>query len=252
MKFNFTKKKFIDILIIILIILFSFLFFYELYNLASNYSKSIIIESMTLQSITTQPSIDVSNVDITTLCNAIVTDISNIQILDNNITTIASSINSLISSYNNTNQNSNQPPLNSLTLTSINSQPTLSCSLQNNSICSTININITNINTINTNVQSIIKTINELPNGSSNMNNIKIQNITAQNEISPCPSSSNIVSSTIGQIQNTNINNIYTLNTNIASLNSLVTNLQNDQNNQTNQASNTGNNIASKVGISFQ
>ena len=251
MKFNFTKKKFIDILIIVLIILFSCLLFYELYNLASNYSKSIIVEGMTLQIITTQPTIDISNVDITKLCNAIVTDISNIQILDQNISAVGNNLNGLITSYNN-NNNTNQPPLNPLTLTSIDSQPKLSCSLQNNSICSTINNNITNINTINTNIQSIITTINELPDGPSNMANIQIQKITAQNEISPCPSSSNIASSTIGQIENTNINNIYTLSTNIASLNNLVTNLQNDQNNQANQASSAGNNIASQVGISVQ
>lgn len=250
MKFNFTKKKFIDILIIVLIILFSCLLFYELYNLASNYSKSIIVEGMTLQIITTQPSIDISDVDITKLCNAIVTDISNIQKLDQNISAVGNNLNGLITSYNN--NNTDQKQLDPLTLSSIDSQPTLSCSLQNNSICSTINNNITNINTINTNIQSIITTINELPDGPSNMANIQIQKITAQNEISPCPSSSNIASSTIGQIENANINNIYTLSTNIASLNNLVTNLQNDQKNQANQASSAGNNIASQVGISVQ
>jgi hypothetical protein len=252
MKFNFNKKKFIEILIFILIILFSCLIFYELYNLAYNYSKSIITEGLTLQSIITQSTVDPSNVDINSLCNAIVTDISNIQILDNNINNISSTVNSLIISYNNTNQNSNQTSINSLKLTSINDQNSFSCSLDNNNICSAINNNITNINTINTNIQSTINSINQLPNGSSDMNNIQIQNITAQNTISPCPSSSNILTSSICQTENTNINNIYTLSANISSLNNLVTNLQNQQNDQANQVSNVGNNIASQVGITVQ
>jgi len=255
MKFNFTKKKWINIFIIILIILFSYLICHELYYLAYNYSKSTIKEGLTLQTIITQSTIDCSNVDLNSLCNTIVTDISNIQILDNNISTIGSSVNGLITTYNNnnTNQNSDQSStIETLKLSPINKLPYFSCSTQNNDICININNNIKNINTINTNIQSIINTINQYPDGSGNMNSVTIQNITEQNSISPCPNSSNIVNSTICQIVNTNINNIYTLSSNIASLNNVVTNLQSDQKNQANQANNAGNNIASQVGISLQ
>ena len=197
MKFKFTKKKFMNILIIILIVLFSSLLFYELYNLAYNYSKSPIIEGLTLQSIIIQPNIDCSNIDVTTLCNAIVTDISNIQILDQNISNISSAVNSLITNTNNSNQitaqtssqtptptssssssssstsssssSSSQTQLTPPTLKDLTPQPQFSCSLQNNSICSAIINNITNINIINTNIQTLVSSITTLPNAPSDI-----------------------------------------------------------------------------------
>ena len=252
MKFIFTKKKWINIFIIILIILFSYLICHELYYLAYNYSKSTIKEGLTLQTIITQSTIDCSNVDLNSLCNAIITDISNIQILDQNINTVVNKLNGFITYYNKTQNSDQSSSIETLKLSPINKLPYFSCSTQNNDICRNINNNIKNINTINTNIQSTINTINQFPDGSGNMNSVTIQNITEQNSISPCPNSSNIVNSTICQIVNTNINNIYTLIVNIASLNNVVTNLQNDQKDQANQASDQGSDITTRAGVYAQ
>jgi hypothetical protein len=250
-------KQLIDIFIIILIVLFLCLIIYQLYlatkrNINSdNYSKSSIIEGFTMGKITPQQNISGDNNDFTSnLCNTLIVDISNIQILDNNIINIGNNVNGLITQYNNSNPNNT--PINNITLNTITTPATISCSSADNTTttyCSIINQNVTNINTINDNVQTTISIINQLPNGPSYINNAIFQTLTTNNTVSPCAPISAISLSTVRETENNNINNINILSANISSLNSVVTNIQNDQSNQINNANDVGTSLSNKVGI---
>jgi hypothetical protein len=248
MKTFLNIKQFNNIFVITLIVFFICLIIYQLYlainnnKFHRNYSK--LIEG--LGNITPQGNIDCSFNNLpNNIYNVIITDISNIQMLYNEVNNSGNQVIQMITNYNSNPSNTSitTPTLNTI------SSPTISSSSDASGFCSAINQNVTNISTIYNNMQNIITSAQLLPNGQTEVNNSVFQSLTNNNTVSPFSPASSVPISTLCQTENTNIGNINVLSGNTTSLNNLVTNLQTAQNNLSNNQYNTASTISSSVGI---
>lgn len=250
MKNTFNKKQFGDLCIIFLIVLFSCLIIYQIYLAISNYNKldknySKLLEG--LGNITAQGSIPVASTLPSNIYTVVITDISNIQMLYNEITNIGNQAISTISNYN------SNPSNTSVTSPSLNTIPTSTTTLTQSSdasdFCNAINQNVTNINLISETIQNIINALQNLPDGQTEINNAVFQTITSNTTVSPNSPASSVPISTLCQTENTNINNINVLSANTTSLNNVVTNLKSTQSSQLNNQNNTAMAMSQPVGL---
>ena len=244
----FNKKQFNDVCILVLIVLFSCLIIYQIYlainnnKYGKNYSK--LIEG--LGNITAQGKMSCdSNSLPSNIHNIIMTDISNIEILYNNVNSISSQVNVMIK---NNNANSSNTYINDISLNTISS-PTITATSDDSSFCTAINTNLYNINLINENIGTIKTSVGQLPNGQNDLANAVFQSLTTNNSISPCSPISQIPISSLCLVENTNINNINVLSGNASSLNNVVTNMTNSQNNKLNNQYSTASTISSSAGV---
>jgi len=252
MKNIFNKKQFSDIFILVLIILFSCLIIYQLYlaidyKPRKNYSK--LVEGFNISNITSQGPSDCTNLP-NNYYDVIMTDISNIEILNNNVNNISNQVGGMITKNNNVN-NTNIPDI---SLNTIISPITITSSSDYSEYYASISNNNKNINTLNGNIETIYNAIQSLPNGESQIqqNPPTFQSLTPNSITTTYSNSTPATSqqlSTVCQPQNTNINNINVLNANMISLNNLVNNLQNTQNSQLAGQSNSAMTISNAVGI---
>jgi hypothetical protein len=178
----------------------------------------------------------------------VTTDISNIQLLYNEVNTIGNQAITII-----TKSNSN-PSNTSVTVPTLNTIPTSTTTLTQSSnasdYCIAINQNVTNINLISETIQNIINAIQKLqPNGQTEINNAVFQSLTSNTTVSPNSPASSVPISTLCQTENTNISNINVLSANTTSLNNVVTNLQSAQNNQLNNQNSTAMAMSKPVGL---
>jgi hypothetical protein len=249
MKNIFNKKQFSNIFILVLIVLFSCLIVYQLYlainnKRGKNYSK--LIEGFNMSNITPQGPIECNSS--TTLpsnfYNVIMTDISNIEILNNNINGIANQVDGMIKNSNNVNNTT----IADVSLNVISSSPTITSSSNALYFCNAVNTNYTNITTMNENIQSIFTSVEQLPSYQSENNPPVFQPLTATNSIS-CGNAETVPISTVCQTENTNINNINVVHANTISLNNVVNNLQTTQNNQLKNQNQSAMTISNSVGI---
>lgn len=247
MKIFFNKKQFSNIFMLVLIVLFSCLIIYQLYLAINNkrhkkYSK--LVEGFNMNNISPQGPIATNSTTLpSNFYNVIMTDMSNIEILNNNINGIANQVDGMITNSNNV---SNTTIANiSLNTTS---PPTITLSSNALDFCNAVNTNYSNITTMNENIQSIFTSLKQLPNGQTENNPPVFQPLTTINYIQ-CGNASNVPITTICQTENTNINNINVLHANTISLNNTVNNLQTTQNNKFTSQSNSATTISSSVGI---
>jgi len=240
-KKRFDKNHFSNVCIFILIVLFSCLIIYQIYLAIinkQNHSKLVEgLTTLTLNSITPQANITCTGTTIlpNNFYNVVITDISNIEIINNNVIDINNNVNGLITTYNNS-QSSTQLDdlsLNDIAFNKIPSSPT------NSNYFKAVNTNVSNINIINTNINNIFTIVKQLPNGTSATSNTKLSTL----------SSTNLNANNICQTENTNIININALNTNTTSLNIAVNKLITIQNNQLSQQSTGMNSLSQSVGV---
>jgi hypothetical protein len=253
MKNMFNKKQFNNICVLFLIVLFSCLIIYQIYLAINNYNKfdknySKLIEGLTLTSITAQGQIEcTSNTLPSNIYTVVTTDISNIQLLYNEVTNIGSQAISIISKFN---SNPNNTSVTSPSLNTISSfTTTLTESSNASDFCTAINTNLYNINLINENIEAITNAVQNLPDGQTEINNAVFQNITTNTAVSPCNSLQPNTISSICTAENTNINNINVLSANTTSLNNVVTNLQSTQSRQLDNQNNTAMAMSKPVGL---
>lgn len=250
MKNTFNKKQFNNICVLFLIVLFSCLIIYQIYLAINNkhdknYSK--LIEGMTLTSITTQGSIPVASTLPSNIYTVITTDISNIQLLYNEVTNIGSQAISTISNYN---SNPNNTSVTAPSLNTISSfTTTITQSSNASDFCSAINTNLYNINLINENIEAIKNAVQNLPGGQTEINNAVFQSITTNTAVSPCNSTQSNTISSICTTENTNISNINILSGNVSSLNTVLNNLQSTQSSQLNNQNSTAMAMSQPVGL---
>ena len=250
MKNVISKKHFSNMCIFILIVLFSCLIIYQIY-LAITYKEdkyySKLVEGFTMANITPQGTISCDNTSSlpSNFYNKIITDISNIETIYNNVTNIGNQVNGMI---NTNNGNSSNPSINTITLTNIESPNKITSVSNAFDFCNAINTNGYNINTISENIQTIFTTLKEFPNGDSATANTTFASLTNFTNI-PCQNEQNVPISSVCQNENTNINNINALHGNTISLNNAVTPLQNTQQNQANTQYNSAKNISETVDV---
>lgn len=248
MKNIFNKKQFSNIFMSVLIVLFSCLIIYQLYlainnKRGKNYSK--LIEGFSMSNITPQGPVPVSSTALpNNFYNVIITDISNISILNNNVNGISTDVNGMITKNNNIN-NTN---IDAISLNTIASPSTITSSSNALDFCNAINTNLSNISTINGNIQTIFTSVNQLPGAQTENNPPVFQSLTSNNPISGV-NASNVPIGTVCQTENTNINNINVLNANTISLNNTVNNLQTIQSNQLKNQNQSATTISNAVGI---
>jgi len=250
MKNTFNKKQFGDLCIMILIVLFSCLIIYQIYLAMSNYNKldknySKLLEG--LGNITAQGNIPVATTLPNNIYTVVITDISNIQMLYNEVTNIGNQSISTISNYN------SNPSNTSVTTPSLNTISSFTTTLTQSSdasdFCNAINQNVTNINLINETIQNIMNALQNLPDGQTEINNAVFQTITSNTTVSPNSPASSVPISTLCQTENTNINNINVLSANTTSLNNVLTNLQSTQSSQLDNQNNTAMAMSQPVGL---
>jgi len=239
MKNWFNKKQFNNIFVVILIVFFSSLIIYQLYlainnnKFRKNYSK--LVEGFTFTRINLQAPIDCSSNNLSAIYNAVVTDISNIGILYNDVNNINIAVNGLI-----TDTSFNSASINTIT------SPTITSSTDASQISIAVNTNMSNITTINNNILSIYNVVTNISNGQT----ITFNSLTT-NQTLPYSPASAVVISNICQAENININNINkALNTNTISLYGLVNKLQNNRTNKMNSQANSAMSLSNAVGIS--
>jgi len=250
MKNTFSKKQFCDLCIMILIVLFSCLIIYQIYLAMSNYNKldknySKLLEG--LGNITGQGNIPVATTLPSNIYTVVITDISNIQMLYNEVTNIGNQSISTISNYN------SNPSNTSVTTPSLNTISSFTTTLTQSSdasdFCIAINQNVTNINLINETIQNIMNALQNLPDGQTEINNAVFQTITSNTTVFPNSPASSVPISTLCQTENTNINNIKVLSANTTSLNNVLTNLQSTQSSQLDNQNNTAMAMSQPVGL---
>jgi len=214
------------------------------YNkLDKNYSK--LLEG--LGNITGQGNIPVATTLPSNIYTVVITDISNIQMLYNEVTNIGSQSISTISNYN---SNPNNTSVTAPSLNTISSfTTTLTQSSDASDFCIAINQNVTNINLINETVQNIMNALQNLPDGQTEINNAVFQTITSNTTVFPNSPASSVPISTLCQTENTNINNIKVLSANTTSLNNVLTNLQSTQSSQLDNQNNTAMAMSQPVGL---
>jgi hypothetical protein len=148
------------------------------YNkLDKNYSK--LLEG--LGNITAQGNIPVASTLPSNIYTVVITDISNIQMLYNEVTNIGNQSISTISNYNSNPSNTSvtSPSLN--TISSFTT--TLTQSSNASDFCNAINQNVTNINLISETIQNIINALQNLPDGQTEINNAVFQTITSNTTV---------------------------------------------------------------------
>lgn len=244
----FNKKLFNNVCIVVLIVLFSCLIIYQIY-LAIHYNKygknySKLIEG--LGNIAYQGNITCgSNSLPSNIYTIIITDISNIEILYNNVNSIGSQVNGMIT---NNNANSSNPQISAISLSTITS-PTITSKSDDSNFCTAINTNLYNINLINENIGAIKTSVGQLPNGQNALANAVFKSLTTNSAVSPCSPISQIPISSLCWKENTNISNINILSGNASSLNNVVTSMTNSQKNLVSNQTKTGNDFAQSAGV---
>ena len=253
MKNMFNKKQFNNICVLFLIVLFSCLIIYQIYLAINNYNKfdknySKLIEGLTLTSITAQGQIECSSNTLpSNIYTVVTTDISNIQLLYNEVTSIGGQAITTIQKYN---SNPNNTSVTSPTLNTISSfASTLTQTSDASDYCIAINQNVTNINLINENIEAIVNALQNLPDGQTEINNAVFQSITSNNSVTPYSPAQSVPISSLCQTENTNINNINVLSGNVSSLNNVLNNLQSTQSSQLNNQNNTAMAMSKPVGL---
>jgi hypothetical protein len=248
MKNIFNKRQLNNICISVLIVLFSCLIIYQIYLAINNkqgkkYSK--LIEGFSMSTIIPQGYISCTSV--TSLPNNfytyVITDISNIEIIYDNVNGIAGQVNGLISNYNSS-QTNTSTSINNISLNTLTS-PTISSSSNNSDLCNAININVNNISTINGYINTINNVLPELPNGEK----ATITSLNNNSSVNPCSPLQKIPISNLCQTENTNITNINHLNANTISLYNSVSSLQSAQTSQVSNAYPSATGLSSTVGI---
>ena len=250
MKNTFNIKQFNNICVLFLIVLFSCLIIYQIYLAINNYNKldknySKLIEGLT--SITAQGSIPVASTLPSNIYTVVTTDISNIQLLYNEVTNIG---NQSITTIQNYNSNPNNTSVTSPSLNTISSfATTLTQTSDPSDFCTAINTNLYNINLINENIEAIVNALQNLPDGQTEINNAVFQTITSNSAVAPCNSSQPNPIPSVCTAENTNINNINVLSANTTSLNTVLTNLKSTQGSQLNNQNNTATAMSKPVGL---
>lgn len=250
MKNVISKKHFSNMCIFILIVLFSCLIIYQIY-LAITYKEdkyySKLVEGFTMANITPQGTISCDNTSSlpSNFYNKIITDISNIETIYNNVTNIGNQVNGMI---NTNNANSSNTPINTITLSNIESPNTITPVSNAYNFCNAINTNGYNINTISENIQTIFTALKEFPNGDSATANTTFASLTNVNNIQ-CQNEQNVPISSVCQNENANINNINTLHGNTISLNNAFSSTQTATQTQTNNQYNSAQKISETAGV---
>jgi hypothetical protein len=150
----FDKNHFSNVCIFILIVLFSCLIIYQIYLAINNkqdktYSK--LIEGFSMANITSQGNIACTSTTSlpNNFYNVIITDISNIETLYNNVNGIGNQLNGII---NTNNSNSSNTSVNTPTLNKITPPNTITSKSNAFDFCNVVNTNWHNINLINENI----------------------------------------------------------------------------------------------------
>ena len=246
----FDKNQFSNLCIFILIVIFSCLIIYQIYlaiihKQDKNYSK--LVEGFSMSNITPQGNIGCTNTTSlpNNFYNVIITDISNIETLYNNVSGIGKQVDGMI---NTNNSNSSNTSVNAPTVSNITSPNTITSGSNAFDFCNAINTNLSNINLINTNINNIFNSLKQLPNSESVTNNTIFTSLTNVNNIQ-CQNQQNVPINTVCQTENTNISNINALHANTVSLNNAVTSLQNTQQNQANNQYKSASTISNYAGV---
>ena len=249
----FDKNQLSNICILVLIVLFTCLIVYQIYlaiinKQNKNYSK--LIEGFSMSNITPQGNIACTSTTSlpNNFYNVIITDISNIETLYNNVNGIGTQVDGMIKTNNPTSPNTS-------TLNTITSPNTITSNSNAYQFCNAVNTNSYNINLINENIQTIFNSLKQLPNSESTTNNTRFTTLTnvnnnnSTNNNIQCQNEQSVPINTVCQTENTNISNINALHSNTISLNNAVTSLQNTQKAQANNQYNAASTISSSVGV---
>jgi len=244
----FDKKHFTNVYIFILILIFSSLIIYQIYLAIIHKQDTIyskIVEGLT----PTIPQENIAFTSTTTLPDdyykTIITDISNIEILYNNLNSIWTQVNGMI---NNNNANSSNTPINAPTQCNITPFNTITPESNTFDICNASNTATYNITTINGCITNIFNALQQFPNSESVTNNARFTTLPSINTIS-CGNESSVSAGTVGQTGNTIISDLNNLNGNTISLNNAVTALQNNQNSQANNQYKSASTISKSFGV---
>ena len=248
-KILFNKTQ--NICIIVLIVLFASLIIYQIYLAIIHKQNKIyskFAEGFTTEKYTPQGNITCTSMTSlpTNFYNYIIIDMSNIEIINYNVNGIGKQVDGMI---NTNNSNSSNPQVNTMSLNSITSPNTITKTSNASDFCYAINTNITNINTLNGNIETIVASIKQLPNGENDLANAVFQSLTSNTSVSPCLPLQNVSISALCQTENTNISNINILNGNTISLNNVVNKMQSASSAQINNQQSTANSISSSMGI---